>query len=75
MSLISLRNVSCKNVTKLIANRLKELMPDLAAPNQVSFALIHKMRRMRGHKGFVVVKVDLEETYNSLAWDFIDDTL
>jgi hypothetical protein len=33
------------------------------------------MRKMKGRKGMMVVKVDLEKAYDRLQWDFISDTL
>lgn len=36
---------------------------------------MHTMRTKKGHKGFMVVKVDLEKAYDFLRWEFIRDTL
>ena len=37
--------------------------------------IVHSMRKMKGRKGMMVVKVDLEKAYDRLQWDFISDTL
>lgn len=37
--------------------------------------LVHTMRRLRGQRGFVTIKVHLEKAYDSLPREFIDDTL
>ncbi len=82
-------NVSYKLVTKVIANRLKPLMPELICPNQASFVpgrhiqynniiaqeVVHTMHPMKGRRGFMIVKVDLEKAYDRLRWDFFEDTL
>ena len=33
------------------------------------------MKNMKGKKGFMVIKVDLEKAYNRLDWEFLCDTL
>ncbi|XP_061366310.1 uncharacterized protein LOC133309544 [Gastrolobium bilobum] len=86
---ISLCNVSYKIVTKVIANRLRNLMPRWVAPNQCSFVkgrhsadnimvaqeIIHLMKKKKGNQGWMMIKVDLEKAYDRLSWSFIHDTL
>lgn len=86
---ISLCNVNYKLVTKTIANRLKHLMPEILGPFQSSFVpgrhiqdniivaqeMIHSMRRMKGKRGFMAIKIDLEKAYDRQHWLFISDTL
>ena len=78
-----------KVVTKVIVGRLKELMPKLISEIQSSFVpgrhvtdniivaqeIIHSMRRMKGKRGVMTIKVDLEKAYDRLSWSFIRDTL
>ncbi|XP_061375835.1 uncharacterized protein LOC133317945, partial [Gastrolobium bilobum] len=77
---ISLCNVIYKTVTKIVANRLKLHMDKLVMPNQCSFIrgrqgtdnviiaqeLIHSMRKKRGSKGWMAIKVDLEKAYDRI---------
>ncbi|XP_061350094.1 uncharacterized protein LOC133295304 [Gastrolobium bilobum] len=86
---ISLCNVIYKTVTKIVANRLKLQMDKLVMPNQCSFIrgrqgtdnviiaqeLIHSMRKKRGSKGWMAIKVDLEKAYDRISWNFLQDTL
>ena len=86
---ISLCTVLYKIITKVIANRLKIVLPHIVGPTQSSFVpcrnitdniiitqeVVHSMKRKKGKKGFMVVKVDLEKAYDMLSWDFIHDTL
>ncbi|WCJ40291.1 DNAse I-like superfamily protein [Euphorbia peplus] len=86
---ISLCNVAYKVITKIIANRLKPLMPQLVLPQQTSFVAgrnitdniiiaqeaIHSMRKKNGKSGWMALKVDLEKAYDRLRWVFIRDSL
>nr|KYP56436.1 Retrovirus-related Pol polyprotein LINE-1 [Cajanus cajan] len=86
---ISLCNVSYKILTKVLANRLRQVMEKLVHPNQCSFIpnrqskdniiifqeVIHSMRYKSGAKGWMAIKIDLEKAYDRLKWDFVKDTL
>ncbi|CAA0831454.1 Unknown protein, partial [Striga hermonthica] len=86
---ISLLNVVYKLLTKVLAERIKLVVPSLINPAQASFVpgrhitdniiiaqeLIHSMRVMKGKHGVMVVKVDLEKAYDFLRWEFVRDTL
>lgn len=86
---ISLCNVSYKIITKTMTNRLKEMMKEVVGPNQSSFVpgrqitdniliyqeILNTMRKKKGEKGYMVIKIDLEKAYDRLSWDFICDTL
>lgn len=37
--------------------------------------VIHIMRRKKGKKGLMPVKLDLHEAYNNLSWSFLENTL
>lgn len=78
---ISVRPFIYKTVTKILANRLKIILPDNIGPQQTSFVpgrnimenvvlaheIIHSMRRKRGKVGFMAIKVDLAKAYD-LLW-------
>lgn len=86
---ISLCNVSYKVITKLLANRLRLIMGKLVNPCQSSFVpnrqsrdniivaqeIFHSMRRKKGKKGWMAIKIDLEKAYDRLSWAFIKETL
>ncbi|XP_055960979.1 uncharacterized protein LOC126672148 [Mercurialis annua] len=86
---ISLCNVIYKIITKIIANRLKKVMPHIIGPMQTSFVegrhitdkiilaqeALHSMRKKKGKKSFMVIKIDLEKAYDRISWDFLSETL
>lgn len=86
---ISLCTTMYKLVTKIVAGRLKTVMPLLISQSQSSFIpgrnisdniiiaqeAIHSMRRKTGKKGWMIIKVDLEKAFDKLRWDFIEETL
>ena len=86
---ISLYNVLFKIITKAMVGRLKGVMTKLIGPAQSSFIpgrlsadnivvvqeAVHSMRRKKGRKGWMLLKLDLEKAYDRLRWDFLEDTL
>ncbi|XP_008242862.1 PREDICTED: uncharacterized protein LOC103341160 [Prunus mume] len=87
---ISLCNTSYKILSKLLANRLKSLMPHLVSDSQNAFLAdrqIHdnvivaheafhylKLKRA-GHKYEVGIKIDMNKAYDRVEWDFLEALL
>ncbi|CAA7042859.1 unnamed protein product [Microthlaspi erraticum] len=86
---ISLCNVLFKTITKTMVNRLKKVIANLIGPAQASFIpgrlstdnivvlqeVVHSMRRKKGKKGWMLLKLDLEKAYDRVRWDYLEDTL
>lgn len=86
---ISLCSTIYKVISKIIVARLRPLLGDLVSPNQVSYVpgrqisdnimlaqeLLHKCKRSKGNKGFMIWKVDLSKAYDKLSWTFIEQVL
>jgi len=86
---ISLCNVLFKTITKTMMRRLQNVMSKLVGPAQSSFIpgrlstdnilvvqeAVHSMRRKKGRKGWMLLKLDLEKAYDRIHWDFLHDTL
>ena len=83
---ISLCNYSYKVLSKVLANRMKHLIPDINSPSQNAFVagrsiqdnigiaheLFHflKTRKAR-HKFELGVKLDMHKAYDRVEWDFL----
>ena len=86
---IGLCNVAYKVITKAIVNRLKPILNKVIAPTQTSFVpnrkitdnavivqeMLHSMRRKKGSKGTMAIKINLERAYDRLRWQFIRESL
>lgn len=86
---IALCNVIYKIITKVIANRIKPILPEIISCNQASFITgqnatdnaiilqeaVHSMNSMTGTKRFMVIKLDLAKAYDKLEWSFIMESL
>lgn len=86
---ICLSNVVVKIVSKIIANRLKNIIRLLTGAWQSNFVpgrqvvdnvvitqeFIHSLRRRKGAKGSMVVKIDLKKAYDRIDWGFLEQVL
>uniref|UniRef100_A0A803PH86 Reverse transcriptase domain-containing protein n=1 Tax=Cannabis sativa TaxID=3483 RepID=A0A803PH86_CANSA len=86
---ISLCNVVYKVISKIIANRIKPLLPKLICPTQAAFVpgrnihdnnviaqeIVHSFNRKKGREGLFAIKIDLMKAYDRMSWGFIDHVL
>ncbi|XP_065855885.1 uncharacterized protein [Euphorbia lathyris] len=90
LRLISLCNVLYKLIAKVLANRLKLILPEVITENQsafvpgrslidnvqVAFELLHYMKRKnRGVKGEVALKIDISKAYDRVDWNFLREVM
>lgn len=83
--LISLCNFAYKVVAKIMAKRLGRVVEKLVSPNQRAFVkgkwiaensaianeVIHKVRKHKGKKGLMVLKIDMKKVYDIMEWSFV----
>ncbi|CAM8889513.1 unnamed protein product [Rhodiola kirilowii] len=87
---ISLCNVGAKIVTKVLANRLKPILPAIISDNQGAFVsgkiisdnivaaqeLIHYINtRGRQRNGYFALKLDISKAYDRVEWDFLEEMM
>lgn len=81
---ISLCNVSHKVISRILGNRLGEILPDIISPEQAGFVkdrnihenivLAHDMAHdihKQGKDGNAILKLDMSKAYDRISWTFL----
>ena len=86
---ISLCNTVYKIVAKILVNRMKPILQRIVHPAQSAFIpgrtihdniliaheVVNKFKHMKGKKGYVALKLDMEKAYDRIEWDFLLNSL
>uniref|UniRef100_A0A803QGH5 Reverse transcriptase domain-containing protein n=1 Tax=Cannabis sativa TaxID=3483 RepID=A0A803QGH5_CANSA len=86
---IALCNVMYKCISKIITTRLRDVLPSIISPTQTPFIkgrcitentaiakeIIHSMSRRKGSRGFMMIKLDMENAYDKMDWEFLMEAL
>ncbi|XP_059458257.1 uncharacterized protein LOC132187840 [Corylus avellana] len=87
---ISLCNVLYKLLAKVLANRLKVILPNIVSSNQsafisgrlisdnilVTYETLHTMHsRMYGRMGYMALKLDMSKAYGQVEWIFLEKVM
>ena len=88
--LISLCNILYKIFSKVLANRLKKILPSIITEHQsafvkdrlisdntlVAFETLHSMKRHKtSDTGFMAVKLDMSKAYDRVEWGFLENLM
>ena len=82
---ISLSNVVSRVVSKVLANRVKCILPYIISDAQsafvpdrlitnntaVAYEILHRLRNRRKGRGHMVVKLYISKAYDRVEWEFL----
>ncbi|XP_016164225.1 uncharacterized protein LOC107606708 [Arachis ipaensis] len=86
---INLYNVIYKIITKVVVERLRPFLQDIIGPLRGGFIpgrgtpdniivaqeVLHFMKKTKSKKGVLAFKIDLEKAYDSVSWEFLEQSL
>uniref|UniRef100_A0A803NUW7 Reverse transcriptase domain-containing protein n=1 Tax=Cannabis sativa TaxID=3483 RepID=A0A803NUW7_CANSA len=86
---IALCNVAYNCISKVLAVRLRNILPCIISPAQTAFVkgrliaentvvakeIVHSMGKKRGENGYMMIKLDMEKAYDKMRWKFIGEVL
>ena len=83
---ISLCNILYKIFSKVLANRLKKVLPNIITKHQsaftksklisdnilVAFETLHSMQKHKENDNYMAIKVDMSRTYDKVQWSYLE---
>ena len=87
---ISLSNVTYKLISKVLANRVKAVLPQIISENQSAFLLeqliidnilvalevMHYLEHKKeGKESYMAIKLDMSKAYDKVEWSFVEKVM